>query len=352
MKKQIVVIADSLEKGGAEKMAVTLCRNLNPHHNISLFVLRGNNVNAEFLDIIRKEDIKYVLSKSNPLKTAIDLYTHLKNNKTQAIFSFLLRGNFYAGVIGKIAGVRKIYGGIRSSVLDKNKIPLQRFIHRYLHTATITNNYASIKYLSKHKFIEQKIKVIQNCIPIPPPSSIAGEREKVSILTVARFDHSKDFNTALKAIHVLNESALDFIYKIIGWGELESEIRELIKEYNLQNKVLLIINPNNITEHYQQADIYLSTSLFEGLSNSIMEAMSYSLPVVATKVGDNNTLIIENKTGLIVSVGDYNYIAQKLLYLAQNRNIRLQMGAQAYQHIVAEFSEKKFLQKYLELINE
>ena len=85
-------------------------------------------------------------------------------------------------------------------------------------------------------------------------------------------------------------------------------------------------NPSNLDEYLSKSDIYLSTSLFEGLSNSIMEAMAYSLPIIATDVGDNNYLVQDGYNGFVTNVKDVDEIAKKLLSLVIDKEKRLKMG--------------------------
>jgi glycosyltransferase involved in cell wall biosynthesis len=65
----------------------------------------------------------------------------------------------------------------------------------------------------------------------------------------------------------------------------------MAENLNIMNRIKIFINPANIPDILNECDIYLSTSLFEGLSNSIMEAMVAGLPVIATDVGDNKYLV-------------------------------------------------------------
>lgn len=77
---------------------------------------------------------------------------------------------------------------------------------------------------------------------------------------------------------------------------METQVRKWIRQYVIDDITTIYINPNNIAELLDQADIYISTSLFEGTSNSIMEAMNADLPIVATNVGDNGQLVQNQKT--------------------------------------------------------
>ena len=85
---------------------------------------------------------------------------------------------------------------------------------------------------------------------------------------------------------------------------MENEIRLLVRQLKLNTEVENLINPPNIPDILNACDIYLSTSLYEGLSNSIMESMVAGLPVVATNVGDNQYLIKDDYNGFLVPCRD------------------------------------------------
>ena len=120
---------------------------------------------------------------------------------------------------------------------------------------------------------------------------------------------------------------------------------------NIENEVEILINPQNIPGILQNCNIYISTSLYEGLSNSIMEAMVAGLPVIATNVGDNTYLIQDGYNGFIVPCGDINLIVEKLDYLTNFEKIRIEFGNKSHPIIESKFSEKKFIENYFQLFS-
>ena len=163
----------------------------------------------------------------------------------------------------------------------------------------------------------------------------------------------KDFRTALYSFKQVTERNNDkkLKYCIVGYGPLEDKIRALIRYLNLQNEVDILINPPNIPDLLKTCDIYLSTSLFEGLSNSIMEAMSAGLPVIATNVGDNSYLIKDSFNGFIVPCRDVSLIVEKLEYLINFENVRKEYGNNSRFKIGSEFSEEKLLENYFSIFS-
>ena len=112
----------------------------------------------------------------------------------------------------------------------------------------------------------------------------------------------------------------------------------------------LVINPAGIDEYYRSADIYLCSSRFEGLSNTVMEALSFSLPVVATNVGDNDQLVIEGRNGFLVSDSKAELFVEPLAQLLSSAELRNRMGAQSYEIIRDNYNSGIFLEAYKDFI--
>ena len=142
----------------------------------------------------------------------------------------------------------------------------------------------------------------------------------------------------------------DFRFCIVGYGVLEEQIREWVKEFCIEDKTDIYIKPNNVSELERNADIYISTSLFEGTSNSIMEALNWSLPVVATNVGDNDRLVVDGENGYLHPVGDVNGIAASLCLLLDSSNLRNKMGYKGNQNLKENYSIEIFEKRYMDLI--
>lgn len=186
-----------------------------------------------------------------------------------------------------------IYNGIRNSRIDWWKLILERIAHNHFATATIYNCYSGEEYFSCKGLKKEKAIVIPKRFPNIAEPIVRKEREIKHIVTVGRFVPQKNYKTIISTIAELKELCNDFVMDIIGYGEEEENIRTWIKEYDVEKFINIYIRPDNVQDIVRNADIYLSTSLFEGTSNSIMEAQNWSLPVVATNVGDNDHLVID-----------------------------------------------------------
>jgi len=351
----IVIFIPTLMSGGAEKQAVLLTKLLKDDYKVLLVIWNGNLYEQKFLDYIKSNAINTYFLKGNLFFRSLILYRILKIQKVRYLFNYLASNNFYGSIFGKLAGVKHIIGGIRNSEIPRVKFFLQRFLHNYFLDYTIFNNYLGMESLTSQGFARRKSVVIPNCFELFVEPIVRKENEIVKIVSLARFVPQKDYLTALKAINHLKDVIYDgkdikFKYIIIGYGVLEMEIRGYIKAFQLENKVEIIINPANVMDYLESSDIFLTTSLFEGTSNSVMEAMSYSLPVVTTDAGDNKLLIEHDKNGFVTPLKDYKAIAVYLSKLIHDYDLRIKFGELSYLKLKNEYSTEIFKNRYIEFM--
>jgi len=204
--------------------------------------------------------------------------------------------------------------------------------------AVIFNSYSGERIFRQKGF--SKTIVIPNCFNDISPTFQRAPKEKIKIITVGRFVEDKDYSTSLCAVNELLKISDNFLFQIVGYGPLENALRKKVRELGLDKHVEIIIKPDNIPELLIEADIYLSTSLFEGTSNAIMEAMNACLPIVATNVGDNSRLVFEGKNGCLHNVGDFKAIAKSLKILTNDYNKRIEFGLESNRMLRENYSHQ------------
>ncbi|MGB5420129.1 glycosyltransferase, partial [Algibacter sp.] len=287
------------------------------------------------------------------IKKATGFISLLRKRKIDIIFSFLPKDTIFSGIYGKIAKVPYIFGGIRNSHVAWTKFAALKLINNRLLSFTIANNFAA--YDSSIDFgFKKNVFVIPNGIEIRTISKrLKTDKNLITIISLGRLVKQKDYDTAIKSIanlkQILNKK-YNIKYKIVGQGPEESGIIDTIKKYDVSEEVELITNATNIYELLDASDIYLCTSTFEGISNSIMEAMNCGLPIVATDAGDNSRLVINGKNGFVTPIGAYKEISQHLASLIESTNLKEEMGLASYDHLKENFGYETFQKKYLNLI--
>ncbi len=351
----IFILIRSLANGGAEKQSILLAKALAQQYAVQLIVLDSLPLHEKHLQKIREEQIHVQFLKGGPLDKFSAFRKLIRTHRADYLFSFLPSDTLLAALAGRLEGVKGIYGGVRNAFIPLKKRLVLRWLHNHLLHGTISNCHAGVRSLQKQGFRRDKFLVIHNAFEgLAQSRTTEPDTSFVNIITVGRFVEQKNYPLALRLFKQLKDAGdlPPMRYTIIGYGPLEKQIRDLIRQMGLEDDVRLLINPGQVDEHLAQADIYLSTSLFEGLSNAIMEGMSHGLPVVASRVGDNDHLVYDGKNGYLHSVEDEAGMYGSLRKLVWDQLLRQQFGLQSALIIQRDFSFCGFQQKYIDLIED
>lgn len=353
MTNNIAILIPTINAGGAEKQASLLASLLSKNYKVCVILYSGEaKTNETNVKRLKEANINVIKLVGNVFTKIKDLKSALKVNNIDCLFNYLTKPNFVGAIAAKKAGVKRIYNGIRNSRIDWWKLILERIAHNHYATATIYNCYSGEEYFSSKGLKKDKAIVIPNCFPNISEPIVREDKEVKHIVTVGRFVPQKDYKTIICTIAELKKLRSDFVMDIIGYGEEEQNIRGWIKEFDVEKYINIYIRPNNVQDIVRDADIYLSTSLFEGTSNSIMEAMNWSLPVVATNVGDNDHLVIDGVNGTLHPIGDAKGMAESIAKLVGNYELRKNYGFASNKNLRENYSMEIFEKRYLKLIEE
>ncbi len=135
--------------------------------------------------------------------------------------------------------------------------------------------------------------------------------EAFLIISVVRFNQQKNIKATVTIAEKLFGNP-DILFLIIGDGEEKPEIERLVTKNNLKN-ILLLGYKSNIDEYLSASDIYLSTSLWEGMPYSLIEASANGIPTVASNVTGNNEVVTNGKNGYLFSVNNPDDAVDKIL---------------------------------------
>ena len=148
-------------------------------------------------------------------------------------------------------------------------------------------------------------------------NSLFKSNNKIAILSVGRYHWVKGYNYILGALAEVKNQGIQFSYVICGDGgeEETKQIKYLIKLYGLEDEIVLpgFINSNAISQYYYSADIYICGSLYEGMPNSVINALRFEIPTIATRVGGIPEIIEDHVNGLLCNPADVKDMAEKLL---------------------------------------
>jgi glycosyltransferase involved in cell wall biosynthesis len=172
-----------------------------------------------------------------------------------------------------------------------------------------------------------------------------GEHDPV-IGTVGRLVPVKDYPTLLRAFSRVITWHANARLLFVGDGRLRAELTALSGRLGLEGKVIFLGQRNDTNELLKIMDIFVLSSLSEGMSNAILEAMMARLPVIATRAGNNALLIKEGVTGRFFPVSDSFALSRVLIDLLGDKNAREAMGTAGYEQVKQQFSLDSMIRRY------
>lgn len=196
--------------------------------------------------------------------------------------------------------------------------------------------------------IREKAVVIPNPIPanLPKPESV--ERREKTIITAGRLTEQKNHRMLIEVFARFGKQFPEYTLKIFGRGELEEELQSLINEKQLQYKASLCGFSDDFYGELAKGGIYVSTSDWEGISNSLLEALAMGIPTIATDcpVGGTRMCIQDGVNGYMIAVKDEEALLRRLMQLAADENLRRSFSEQAIR-IRDSYSEKVIVEKWI-----
>ena len=194
----------------------------------------------------------------------------------------------------------------------------------------------------------------------PSSEKRAAQRTKLGISEttvvvgcVGRLDLVKDHITVLRAAEIAVNQGSDLLVILVGDGPQREPLEQHLRSMpTLRNRVIFGGRTFDATQWLHAFDVFALPSVFEGTSNTLLEAMATGLPIVATRVGGNMELFEENKAGLLFEVRDFQGLAAQLSRLAASSELRQNFGAAARRHVEEYFPLERMITNYSDMYSD
>ncbi len=247
------------------------------------------------------------------------------------------------------------------SDFDKSKlsIPIKRYVIRrafsvILCASSQAEHFQSIFGKAKRLDIisnSRSIDDVNNQIRALKKTAISQFDLKGKVICyVGRLDPQKDQLTLIRAFAKVSKKHLCSLL-LVGEGNDEQRLRKEVSDLELSN-VFFTGYSTEVNKWLAISDLFVLSSLAEGLPGALIEAMAAGLPCIATDIPGNRDLIINNETGLLVPVSNANVLAEAIEICFDNPRKAQQFAANAYKKVLADYSTEGEKEKWVELINE
>lgn len=238
----------------------------------------------------------------------------------------------------------------RVSLLNKIRFFMAEFILKYSDRVRVVSERIkkSIEKFSENiDVLPIKVEILQ----IEPPKNFP----KVSpweILAVCRLEKEKNLITAIRAFKIVSDEFSEISFVIVGDGSERKNLEKLRDNLRLKDKVIFAGWQNNPNNYYQNANIYISTSLYEGYGISIMEAAYFGIPLILSDTGLAGDIFRNGDSAFICDATDLKCFAQNILKLYSNKNLTKQMGQRAKEKAGQHLNlNKNYFEEYANSIN-
>ena len=356
----VLFLIDVLQElGGAEKNLTQIVFGLNPDkYNTIICCLKGGRVYEE----LKQKNINVInlnlqkIYTFDALLKGIKLIRIIKRNKVKIMVTYFDSSDFFGSIIGKISGVRLLISSRRDVGfnLEKRHIWAYRIINRLFDKIIAVSENVKEKIINREKADPKKVITIYNGVDISDSNGFDSEKIKKSLgLDSNNFIITMLANlTPVKGHKYLLAAASEVIkrnnlvkFLLIGTGKdgFKQELQDLTYKLGIENDVVFAGFRSDISEILSIADITVLSSTTEGFSNAILEYMAAGKPVVATDVGGNRELIIDGKTGFLIPPNNPSALAEAIVKLLNNVNLRSKMGTEGRVRIKDYFSKEKMI---------
>ena len=273
--------------------------------------------------------------------------------------TWLVAANSFGRVAARMAGVPRIMASERC--VDPWKTSTHLMIDRRLSrfTETITTNTEAVRDFYAGRGIDANLfRIIPNGIPDRTKSTIdrdeAFRRLEVSpdrklILAVGRLWPQKRYRDLIWAAEMLATMRQDISFVIIGDGPQQGELLRHRDAVSTPKHVRFAGARDDVADLMPHADVFWIGSEYEGQSNSLIEAMQASVPVVASDIPGNRDLVIPGQTGRLSPLGDRADFARQTHLLLEHPEESSQMADRARQRIESDFTVEAMVNSHAEL---
>jgi glycosyltransferase involved in cell wall biosynthesis len=238
----------------------------------------------------------------------------------------------------------------KKSITQQIKIKINFIIlSRYFRTVAVSEDICNT-LIKRYGFRKDRVEVIHNGFEIPeyfPPQ--AGERP-FTIGTSGRMFPVKDYPLMVEiARSVSADSEKNIQFVLAGDGPERLSIAALLVKHGLDSNFKLRGHVDDMNLFYQGLDIYVNTSIHEGIPMTILEALGHGLPVVAPAIGGIMEIVEDGKEGFLIKSRDPNEFAEKCILLKNDKALRKKMSSAARSKAEAFFSAERMAEKYYKL---
>ncbi len=360
MQKKLIIFIPSIEGGGVEKNLFIISNYLKDKiNNISVISISNkykNKFNNKIKFISPKADFWNSIGRRKKFFVGLFLlFFEILKDRNTLVFSF--QGNVYCTLLCKLLGIKVI---VRSNSApdgwsqNRFKNLIFKFVLRSADKIIVN----SFEFKKKFK---TKFKIHAECIYNPLDkreiikkskikSKIKFDSKKLKLINIGRYTDQKDQLTLLKAVNRIKDK-IRFTLLLVGRGVEKKNLVKYIHENNLSKQVKLLDFQNNPFNLIKSSDVFILSSLYEGLPNVLLETQVLKKFIISSNCPTGpREILLNGKAGFLFNVGNYLELSNLILYYSKNKKSLSKKISIGYKNL-NRFDYNQNLKKYLNIIN-
>jgi len=335
---------------GGEQQTLNLIKGLNNHHVTSHLICQPHSPLAEKAQAAEVTCFPVDMHGELDLKACYNIRSAIKRHDYDILHSH----TSHAQTLAFLASL-----GTQTYRLTTRRVDFSIFRRSFLHLNRVkyrmmADSYIAISHLIKDVMVRdgipaERIEVVHSGIDPqrfakPSPGDLKSEfaiqgHEKV-VINAAHLAEHKGQRFLLRSIPLVLKQMPEVRFFIIGGGDLMNELQNLAAQLGVKDRVVLTGFRPDIEEFYHLADLFVMSSVEEGLGTAILDAAAMGLPVVATTAGGIPEIIENGVTGRLVSPADPEQLAAAIVDALMHPETSRRMAAKGQKKIQSEFTNK------------
>ena len=367
MRIRIMHVVDQLGKGGLENGLVNVIEHLDSSRfEHVVYAIRKLGPNAERLE---KSGVRVICQGKRETDSAVQIGAlargiregrpDIVHSRNWAAIEAVLAARWVRGC----AVVHSEHGleGDVNAKEPRRRVWFRRLAYELADRVFSVSRQLRDLHARRTGFNAAKMTVIHNGVDrrrfFPDAQARAEARKELGLSDhefcigcVGNFFPVKGHITALRAMQGFATLSKDWRLLLIGDGPERQNLESFVAgQPDWNNRVRFLGTSSRVPEMLNAMDVYVLPSVAEGISNSLLEAMSIGLPVIATATGGNPEVVVDGDSGLLFPVGDVGALTEHLFALRAGHDRRRSLASRALRRVREEFSLDAMIAKYAEL---
>lgn len=348
---KVMFVIGILSNGGAERVISVVAEELSKKgYEVSIVTLydRTNTYVKEEKVRLLSVEHKYRNRIIRAFENINGLRRLMKKEKPDIVISFVWQINVYS-IIASIFTKTKLIISERNDPIHDPKSKYLRKIRDFMYQ--FSNGHVFQTENAKNYFstkIRKNGTVIPNPIKEDLPFWDKDNNSKV-IITACRLSKQKNLPMLIDAFEKVLVNYPEYILKIFGEGELRQDLISYIESKGLSDKIFLPGFSENIYDEMANSELFVISSDYEGISNSMLEALAIGIPVISTDTptGGGKMFITNDENGILVDVGNVNQLAVAINKVISDKSFAVHLSSQS-RLIRKELSPSNIAEKWIE----